>query len=60
VRRIVVANRTLERASILAEQFGAHAVLLADIPQELANSDIVISSPPASCRSSARARWKAR
>ncbi|MDZ5604766.1 glutamyl-tRNA reductase [Pseudomonas sp. RP23018S] len=44
VRRIVVANRTLERASLLAEQFGAHAVLLADIPQELANSDIVISS----------------
>jgi len=44
VRRIVVANRTLERASTLAEQFGAHAVLLADIPQELANSDIVISS----------------
>jgi len=39
-----VANRTLERASTLAEQFGAHAVLLADIPQELANSDIVISS----------------
>ncbi|PAU53179.1 glutamyl-tRNA reductase [Pseudomonas sp. PIC25] len=44
VKRIVVANRTLERASSLAEQFGAHAILLADIPQELANSDIVISS----------------
>ena len=44
VKRIVVANRTLERASQLAEQFGAHAVLLADIPQELAHSDIVISS----------------
>lgn len=44
VKRIVVANRTLERASQLAEQFGAHAVLLADIPQELARSDIVISS----------------
>ncbi|MFC5699059.1 glutamyl-tRNA reductase [Pseudomonas sp. GCM10022186] len=44
VKRIVVANRTLERASILAEEFGAHAVLLADMPQELVNSDIVISS----------------
>lgn len=44
VKRIVVANRTLERASQLAEQFGAHAVLLSDIPQELVHSDIVISS----------------
>ena len=44
VKRIVVANRTLERASLLAEQFGAHAVLLSEIPQELVNSDIVISS----------------
>ena len=44
VKRIVVANRTLERASLLAEQFGAHAILLSDIPQELVHSDIVISS----------------
>lgn len=44
VKKIVVANRTLERASVLAEQFGAHAVLLSDIPQQLVHSDIVISS----------------
>ncbi|UFH48665.1 glutamyl-tRNA reductase [Pseudomonas sp. KNUC1026] len=44
VKRIVVANRTLERACLLAEEFGARAVLLSDIPQELAGSDIVISS----------------
>jgi glutamyl-tRNA reductase len=44
IKRIVVANRTLERASTLAAQFGAHAVLLSDIPQELVHSDIVISS----------------
>ena len=44
IKRIVVANRTLERASSLAEQFSAHAILLADIPDELINSDIVISS----------------
>jgi glutamyl-tRNA reductase len=44
IKRIVVANRTLERASVLAEQFGAHAVLLSEIPNELVNSDIVISS----------------
>ena len=44
IKRIVVANRMLERAGLLAEQFGAHAVLLADIPQELISSDIVISS----------------
>lgn len=44
IKRIVVANRTLDRATTLAEQFGGQAILLSDIPRELANSDIVISS----------------
>ncbi|PTY37002.1 glutamyl-tRNA reductase [Saccharospirillum sp. MSK14-1] len=44
VTDLVVANRTLTRAQELAEQFGARAVLLSDIPDELPNADIVISS----------------
>lgn len=41
---IVVANRTLGRARELAQQFGAEAVLLSDIPEQLVNADIVITS----------------
>lgn len=44
VRDIVVANRTLGRARELAQQFGAEAVLLSEIPEQLVHSDIVISS----------------
>ena len=44
VKKIVVANRTLERATALASEFGAQAILLSDIPDALVNSDIVISS----------------
>jgi glutamyl-tRNA reductase len=44
VKRIVIANRTLGRARELAQQFGAEAVLLAEIPDQLRDADIVITS----------------
>jgi glutamyl-tRNA reductase len=44
VRKIVIANRTLGRARELAQKFGAEAVLLADIPAQLCDADIVITS----------------
>lgn len=41
---ITVANRTLNRAQELAVDFSADAILLSDIPEYLAQADIVISS----------------
>jgi len=42
-RAIVVANRTVERGEILAARFNGQAMRLADLPQRLAEFDIVIS-----------------
>ena len=42
-RAIAVANRTLERGEKLAGRFNAEALRLADLPQRLADFDIVIS-----------------
>lgn len=44
IKRIVIANRTLERARLLGEQLQAEAVLLSDIPQYLVDADIVVAS----------------
>jgi glutamyl-tRNA reductase len=44
VRQITIANRTLGRARDLAHRFGAEAVLMADVPDQLVHADIVISS----------------
>lgn len=44
VARIVIANRTLGKARELAQQFGAEAVLLSEIPEQLLDADIVITS----------------
>ena len=42
-RAMAVANRTLERGEKLAGRFGAEALRLADLPERLADFDIVIS-----------------
>ncbi|MDR3387026.1 MAG: glutamyl-tRNA reductase [Rudaea sp.] len=44
VRRLIVANRTLENAQALAGRFSAYAIALADLPQHLAEADVVLSS----------------
>ena len=43
-KSMTVANRTLERGSILAEKIGGHAILLNDLPECFAEFDIVITS----------------
>lgn len=42
-RALAVANRTLERGEKLAHRFGAEAIRLADLPQRLAEFDVVVS-----------------
>lgn len=44
VKKITIANRTLSRALELAQQFNGRAISLEEIPEALADADIVISS----------------
>ncbi|MFN0003181.1 MAG: glutamyl-tRNA reductase [Pseudohongiellaceae bacterium] len=44
IANIVVANRTLTHAQELNRKYGVREVLLSDIPEELINADIVVSS----------------
>lgn len=44
IKKMIVANRTLENATTLADEVGAEAILLSDIPERLVEADIVISS----------------
>jgi glutamyl-tRNA reductase len=46
-RRLILANRSPEHAQELAARYGGYAVALADLPQHLAEADIVISSTAA-------------
>lgn len=47
-RKMAVANRTLERGQALASAIGAEALLLTDLPERLAEFDIVITSTASS------------
>ena len=42
-RAITVANRTMERGEALADRFGAGAITLAELPERLAQFDIVVT-----------------
>lgn len=44
IGRMIIANRTVERAHGIAQAFGAYAISLSEIPTHLAEADIVISS----------------
>lgn len=44
VGKIIVANRTLERAEVLAEPLGGQSILLSQISDVLGQCDVVISS----------------
>lgn len=44
IGRMIIANRTVEKAQQLASEFHAYAIPLTDIPNHLAEADIVISS----------------
>jgi glutamyl-tRNA reductase len=47
-KTITIANRTLERGEVLAHRFNGRAIRLADLPEQLANFDIVVSSTASS------------
>jgi glutamyl-tRNA reductase len=44
VSSLIIANRSIDRAVALADQFGAHAVALSDLPGMMHKADILISS----------------
>ncbi len=44
IEKIIVANRTVEKAHNLAKEFGGYAIALSEIPDHLHEADIVISS----------------
>jgi len=47
-KSMVIANRTVERGMRLAQRFGAQAIRLSDVPQRLAEFDVVVTSTASS------------
>ncbi|MEO7762409.1 MAG: glutamyl-tRNA reductase [Casimicrobiaceae bacterium] len=45
---ITVANRTLSRGEALAARFGARAITLAELPEQLAKFDVIVTSTASS------------
>ncbi|WP_031434810.1 glutamyl-tRNA reductase [Methylomarinum vadi] len=44
IGRIIIANRTFDKAHTLASQFDGYAIALSELPSHLAEADIVVSS----------------
>ncbi|HEY5734780.1 MAG TPA: glutamyl-tRNA reductase, partial [Gammaproteobacteria bacterium] len=44
LKKMIIANRTVDRSRKLADEFSAYAIALANIPDHLAEADIIISS----------------
>lgn len=44
IGELIIANRTYDRAHLLAQQFNGFAISLHELPQHLAKADIVVSS----------------
>ncbi len=42
-KHITVANRTLERAQVLARRINGHAITLNELPEQLAHHDIIVT-----------------
>lgn len=44
IGRLIIANRTVDKAHVLASELGGYAIALSELPDHLAEADIVISS----------------